>query len=392
MSMEQWVTRTFASDEPATFGYGWISGTASVFLGVLSIFAVLCFRWPEYLVFEEMRGKYPIPVMRAILELSIGLSYLLALLSAMLRRKKVLAVTGILAATIAVLLGGSDVPLGTYSGQTHVYLGLDWFILTLLVLTLVFVPMERMFPYRATQSVFRRGWVTDMQHFFISHLLVQFITYVTLLPATVLFAWLTGPGLQQLVQSQPLVLQFFEVMLVADPAEYAIHRAFHTSPFLWRFHAVHHSVEHMDWIAGSRLHLLDITLVRGTTFLPIYLLGFSQPAVYAYLLFVSFHAVFLHSNTGFRMGWLEHVIAMPRFHHWHHSSEQEALDKNFALHFPFLDTLFGTKHLPADRWPTTYGVLGYTLPEGWWKQTLWPFQKPARPPHADGGVTPSPVP
>ena len=105
--------------------------------------------------------------------------------------------------------------------------------------------------------------------------------------------------------------------------------------------------------------------------------------MYAYLVFVSFHAVFLHSNTDFRIGWLEHIIAMPRFHHWHHSSEQEALDKNFALHFSFLDALFGTKHLPKGRWPTTYGVLGYTLPEGWWKQTLWPFQRPAKPPHAD---------
>lgn len=384
MSMEQWVTKTFASDEPAGFGYGWISGTLSVFLGALSIFAVLCFRYPEYLVFEELRGKYPIPLMRAILELSIGLSFFLAFLSAMLRRKKVLAVTGILLALIAVALGGSDVPLGQYQGsERHFYLGLDWFILTLLVLTLVFVPMERLFPYRRGQSVFRRGWVTDLQHFFVSHLLVQLITYLTLLPATVIFAWLTGPQLQAAVQSQPLWLQFIEVMIVADLAEYAIHRTFHTTPWLWRFHAVHHSVEHMDWIAGSRLHLLDIVIVRGTTFLPLYLLGFAQPAVYAYLAFVSFHAVFLHSNVGGRFGWLEHVIALPRFHHWHHSSEQEALDKNFALHFPWIDALFGTKHLPRDRWPSTYGVLGYTLPEGWWAQLLWPFKRAgqSKPPH-----------
>lgn len=383
MSMEQWVTKTFASDESARFGSGWISGTLSVFLGALSVFAVLCFRYPDYLVFSELRSKYPVPLMRAILELSIGLSFLLAFISALLRRKKVLAATGILLALTAVLLGGSDVPLGPNNGHRF-YLGLDWFILTLLVLTLVFVPMERLFPYRHDQSVFRRGWITDLQHFFVSHLIVQFITYLTLLPATVIFAWLTGPQLQQWVRAQPLWLQFFEVMLAADIAEYAIHRFFHTS-WAWRFHAVHHSVEHMDWIAGSRLHIVDIVVVRGTTFLPIYLLGFSQPAVYAYLLFVSFHAVFLHSNTGFRIGWLEHVIAMPRFHHWHHSSEAEALDKNFALHFPFLDRLFGTFHLPKDRWPTKYGVLGYTLPEGWWAQLWWPFRRATKPAVADPG-------
>lgn len=374
MPMEQWITRTFASDEPAGFGYGWISGTLAIFLGALSIFAVMCFRWPDLFVFEQLRGKYPVPLMRALLELSIGLSFFLAAISAMLRRAKVLAVAGLLLALVAVAMGGSDVPLGGY-GERRFYLGLDWFILTLLVLTAVFVPMERLIPNRREQSVFRSGWVTDLQHFFVSHLLVQMLTYLTLLPATVIFAWLTGPALQEAVQSQPLWVQFIEIMIVADLAEYAIHRGFHTTPWLWRIHAVHHSVEHMDWIAGSRLHLLEIVIIRGGTFMPLYLLGFSQPAVYAYLAFVSFHAVFLHTNTGFRLGWLEHVIAMPRFHHWHHSSEREALDKNFALHFPVIDQLFGTKHLPDGRWPMTYGVLGYTLPEGWWAQLLWPFRK-----------------
>lgn len=387
MSLEAWITKTFANEEPAGFGYGWVSGTVSVFLGVLSVLAVICFRWPEYFVMEEMRGKYPIPLIRAILELAIGLSFFLAFLSAMLRRKKVLAVTGLLTALIAVAMGGADVTPGSF-GDRRFYLGLDWFILTLLVLTAVFVPMERIFPYRREQSVFRRGWVTDLQHFFVSHLLVQLLTYLTLLPATVLFAWMTGPQLQAAVQSQPLWLQFIEVMIVADLAEYAIHRTFHTTPWLWRIHAVHHSVDHMDWIAGSRLHLLEIVIIRGGTFMPLYLLGFAQPAVYAYLAFVSFHAVFLHTNTGFRLGWLEHVIAMPRFHHWHHSSQVEALDKNFALHFPLIDQIFGTKYLPKDQWPTTYGVLGYRLPEGWWAQLLWPFRKDGKaPPSARPPVT-----
>jgi lathosterol oxidase len=195
----------------------------------------------------------------------------------------------------------------------------------------------------------------------------------------VLFAWLTGPELRAAVQSQPLLLQFFEVLVVADVAEYWIHRLFHVVPWLWRFHAVHHSAESMDWIAGSRLHVVDIVVVRGTTFLPVYLLGFSQPAVYAYLLFVSFHGVFLHANVGFRAGAFEHFLAMPRFHHWHHSSEPEAIDKNFAVHFPWIDALFGTKHLPEGRWPAYYGVVGYKLPEGWWPQLLWPFRKAQTP-------------
>ncbi len=378
MSLEGWVTKTFDDDEPSHFGTGWVSGTLSVFLGALSIFAVLCLRYPALLVSAEARSHYPLPLIRAVLELMIGLTFLLGFVSAVLRRRRVLAVTGMSSALVAVLLGGAHAPLGEF-GQSRFYLGLDWFVLTLLVLTSVFVPMERLFPFRTGQSVFRRGWVTDLSHFFVSHLGVQLLTYLTLLPSTVLFAWLTGPGLRAAVQSQPAWLQFFEVLVVADLAEYWIHRLFHVVPWLWRFHAVHHSAESMDWIAGSRLHVLDIVVVRGTTFLPVYLLGFSQPAVYAYLLFVSFHGVFLHANVGFRAGAFEHVLAMPRFHHWHHSSETEALDKNFAVHFPWIDQLFGTKHLPEGRWPERYGVVGYTLPEGWWPQLLWPIRKAQTP-------------
>jgi lathosterol oxidase len=314
---------------------------------------------------------------RVILEVTIALTFLLALISGVLRRRKVLAIAGLALAWLAMLLGGPEVALGAV-GQTHFYLGLDWFVLELLLLTLIFVPLEKLMPYRADQSVFRKGWVTDLQHFFVSHLFVQLLTYLTLWPATIFFAGLTGPGLHQWVQSQPLWLQALEVMVIADLSEYIIHRLFHVVPWLWRFHAVHHSVEHMDWIAGSRLHLVDIVVIRGFTFLPLYLFGFAMPAVYAYLLLVSFHAVFVHANVRYRLGAYENFFGMPRYHHWHHSSQPEAIDKNFALLFPWIDRLFGTQYLPDGQWPSRYGVIGYKLPEGWWLQTLWPFQRPQK--------------
>lgn len=372
MSLEQWAARTLGRD--ADGAAGWACGVLSVFLGALCVFAVLCFKYPGLLVMAELRGAYPQPVMRAILELAIGLAFLLGFASALLRRRKELALAGLALTWLAVLLGGADVPLGA-AGEGRFYLGLDWFVLSLLGTTLVFVPLERLWPLRREQGVFRPGWVTDLQHFLVSHLLVQVLTYLSLFPATVLFAALTGPALQEWVRSQPLWLQVIEILVVADLAEYAIHRLFHTVPWLWRFHAVHHSVGQMDWIAGSRLHLVDIVLTRGFTFLPVYLLGFDQPAVFVYLVIVAFHAVFLHANVGVRAGWLEQCIALPRFHHWHHSSQAEALDRNFALHFPWIDRLFGTLHLPAREWPHTYGVLGYKLPEGWWPQFLWPFRR-----------------
>jgi lathosterol oxidase len=218
--------------------------------------------------------------------------------------------------------------------------------------------------------------VTDGAYFLFSHLLVQISTLLTLAPATVWLAWARRPEIGRLVASQPALLQFFEIVLVADLAEYAIHRLFHRVSKLWRFHEVHHSSREMDWLAGSRLHLVDVVLTRGFTFLPVHLLGFDRVPVVCYLAFVSVHAVFIHANVRLRFGWLERWLVTPHFHHWHHSAEPEAVDKNFAVHFPWIDRLFGSFHAPADRWPAAYGVEGDRVPDGYAAQLVFPFRSP----------------
>ena len=109
----------------------------------------------------------------------------------------------------------------------------------------------------------------------------------------------------------------------------------------------------MDWLAGSRLHLVDVAVTRGLTYVPIYLLGFSEAPLFAYVAFVSIQATFIHANVRFRFGPLAWMLATPQFHHWHHGAEHEAVDKNFAVHLPVIDWLFGTFHLPKDRWPAS---------------------------------------
>jgi lathosterol oxidase len=146
-------------------------------------------------------------------------------------------------------------------------------------------------------------------------------------------------------------------------------------PFLWPFHAIHHSVEEMDWLAGSRLHLVDVILTRGLTYVPIFVLGFSRPALVLYVFLVAAQATFIHANVRWEFRPLRRLVATPAFHHWHHSSEEEALDKNFAVHTPLWDLLFGTYYLP-DRWPAQYGLSrGRRVPVGWARQLLHPFTR-----------------
>jgi lathosterol oxidase len=372
MSLDDIVARAFDDHEPTRVGSGWLSGTASVFLGTLALGAVACFYWPALLTSPDVRALLPMPAVRTILQLVIGLGFLLGLLSALLRTRKVLGLTGIAMALAAGLAGGGNIPVEGAVPTVPVYLGLDWFLLNILLLAVLFVPLERLWPLRA-QSVFRPQWTTDGVYFFVSHLLVQMSTLLTLMPARVLFGWAVNPAVQAAVQSQPAALQFLECAIVADLTEYTVHRFFHKTTWLWPFHAVHHSATSMDWLAGSRLHVVDVVLTRGLTFVPLFVLGFDTGPLYAYLVFVSVHAVFIHANVSWRFPrWVEALVVTPRFHHWHHAIEREAIDRNFAVHFPWIDKLFGTYYGPAGQWPSGYGIEGHPVPEGYLKQLVYP--------------------
>jgi len=144
-------------------------------------------------------------------------------------------------------------------------------------------------------------------------------------------------------------------------------------PFLWRFHSIHHSSEALDWIAGSRSHFVDDTLVRGFILVPM-MLAFSQTVILVYLVFVTLHATWTHCNTRLNVKWLEPFLVMPRYHHWHHTSQKESIDKNFAIHFPWIDRLFGTYYYP-DHWPEKYGLDSELIPDGFIRQTYQPFFK-----------------
>ncbi len=372
-ALDRWFDRVFGDDEPGRLGTGWLSGTASVFLGLLGLLSVLVLWFPEWLTTPRFRGLYPLPLVRALIQVVIVAAFVAGCLSLLLRRRKVLGLTGGALSVLAAVLGGGGVDLPD-SVAPRPTLGLDWFVLNLFLLALLFVPLERFFPRLPEQSSFRLGWTTDSLHFFMSHLLVQVLSFLILLPAVTVSRFLEPEGLAAAVRALPLGVQFLAAILVADLAQYAVHRAFHQVPLLWRFHAIHHSSRDLDWLAGSRLHVVDAVATRALVLVPLQLLGFAEPALYAYLVFVSFHAVFIHANVRFAFGALEKLLVTPRFHHWHHAAAPQARDRNFAVHLPWLDRLFGTTHFPRNAWPDRYGIAGDPVPEGYLDQLAYPFR------------------
>ena len=133
----------------------------------------------------------------------------------------------------------------------------------------------------------------------------------------------------------------------------------------------------MDWLAGSRMHLVEIVLTRAMVLLPLVVLGFSQGAINAYVILVGLQAVLAHANLGLRFGWLEQVLVLPRYHHWHHARDPAYSDANYAIHLPLVDRLMGTFRLPRDgSWPSDYGVLDPgSVPEGIVQQHLLAFRR-----------------
>lgn len=356
------------------------AGVASGLLGALCVLGELCFLLPDLLVTRDALPFYKahIGVFRGILQGSILTTFALGALSVALLRTKTHGLLGIALASIALLMGGAEAE-AVDVGQRSLSAGLDYFVLELLVLGLLFIPLERAFALRE-QRIFRAGWQTDLKHFFVSHAGVQLLSFAAMIPAQAFFAWTLQLDFQRRVASQPVWLQFAEILLVVDFMTYWVHRAFHQLPWLWSFHAIHHSSRELDWLAGSRMHPVDVIVTRAAAFLPVFVLGFAPAALYAYLAFVSIHAVFIHANLRWRFPGVRWVLATPEYHHWHHTSDEEGLDKNFAGFLPLWDLVFGTAHQPA-YWPKNYGTVKFQPPEDYAGQLAYPFKRRSATPY-----------
>jgi lathosterol oxidase len=343
-------------------------------LGLLSILGVLCFHFPEALTSRDFRAVYDESFARQLLLLGIVAAFLLGVTAILRDRNRQVALVGVGSATLAVLLGGASVHFDPIEATPY-SLGLDWFVISLLFSTMVFVPLERSFRVRE-QSPLRPGWRTDIGYYFISHMLVQFILIAVTSSTATMDALVANETLKQAIQSLPLWLQFLLAVFCADLFQAGLHRMYHNIPALWRFHAVHHSARHMDWLAGSRIHLLEILLTRIAVLTPLVLLGIAAPALNAYIILVGIQAVLAHANLRWNFGWLEYVLVTPRYHHWHHARHADYIDVNYAIHLPLVDMLMGTfKRPPASAWPEEYGVMKLeTVPNGILAQTLMPFR------------------
>lgn len=252
----------------------------------------------------------------------------------------------------------------------------------LALLAAIFIPIERMFAARRSPVV-RPQIGVDLVWYFINAIVPA---AVLALPAAALAQLLQGAdplGLYTTVAALPLWERLLGAFLINDFGGYWVHRWQHHNAWAWRFHAVHHSAEHIDWLVNSRAHPIDMVIGRLGGLVLIYLLGFAQvegagfdPVVAWVAIGSTVWSFLLHANVRWRFGPLEWLVALPAFHHWHHSNDANR-DRNFAAVFPFYDRLFGTLYLPPTL-PTVYGIDGHVA-ASLTGQLLDPLRGPVRP-------------
>ena len=265
----------------------------------------------------------------------------------------------------------------------------------LAILVAIFVPLERLFSAHP-QKVFRKGIVVDLAYYFLSSLVPAILLSVPIS----LLAWAVHQAVPGSVlaasASWPLWARALAGLVAGEVGYYWAHRWSHEIPFLWGFHAIHHSAEEVDFLVHTRVHPVDLVFGRFCSLAPLYVLGLGGPigsggslVPILVSLIATVWGFFIHANLRWRFGPLEWLIATPAFHHWHHTLNGPR-NRNYASTLPWLDRIFGTHHLPRDAWPTAYGIKA-KVPDSLAGQLAYPlFKAPTRPDRV-ASADPTPV-
>ena len=252
---------------------------------------------------------------------------------------------------------------------------------TLLLVGVLFTILSRISPCNPTQPLWRKDSLTDIVYYLVSPFLQQV--------GRIVFIALASTGLHHLFSDDtlqgyfttgygvmgrlPMWQQAAIVFILSDIMLYWLHRWFH-SKRMWRWHAIHHSSKQIDWLSTHRFHFVNTWLSFTLVDVTMLVLGFSPEATACMATFNTLYSAMVHANLSWTFGPFKYIFASPVFHRWHHTTQKEGLDKNFAPTFPLLDVMFGTFYMPEGKLPQRYGVLGADIPDSFLGQLDWPFK------------------
>jgi len=241
--------------------------------------------------------------------------------------------------------------------------------ISILFLLLVFVPMEKVFPAKPHQKILRPSWLLDLCFFLGQYILWGALALWVLSYFRIYLQDIVPLEFRQAVSRQSWYLQVLEVVLLSDFIIYWGHRLQHKVGFLWRFHKVHHSAEHLDWLAAHREHPIDSIYTIGLINLPAFVFGFPLETLAGLIAFRGIWAIYIHSNVRLPIGPLRMLIGAPELHHWHHDLDRKA--GNYGNISPLMDICFGTYVCP-DHEPEKFGI-DEKFPKHYVGQMIYPL-------------------
>lgn len=248
-----------------------------------------------------------------------------------------------------------------------------------LIAAIIFIPLSMLFAANRSQPIVHKGQLIDTLYTFFSPLFIyapagkMIGTFLlTTFYSVATMNLLKAEGLP-LFAKLPLWFQVILILMILDFIQYWVHRLFHTK-YLWRFHAIHHSAVHVDWLTSARFHPVNLLVYSTLVFYIVYMMGFSPKAWILPTLFSIIYSPLVHANLNWTYGPFRYLLASPIFHRWHHTYPTEGGNKNFAPNFPLLDVIFGTYYDPKDKKPDICGLDNESIPENIINHLLYPIQ------------------
>jgi sterol desaturase/sphingolipid hydroxylase (fatty acid hydroxylase superfamily) len=254
----------------------------------------------------------------------------------------------------------------------------------LVAISLGFVVLERLIPWRRGQPLLRAGLVRDLGFLaWNGHLFSLLTAGVNGWLAAQATGLLQGAGLRlgvSPIAAWPFWAQVVAFLVVGDFLQWCVHNLLHRVPALWTFHKVHHAITTMDFIGNFRFHWMEIVVYRSLLWLPLALLGASGEAAFVVAVVSTVWGDLNHANLNLGLGPLGYVLNSPRMHLWHHDqSDENGTAKNFGIVLSLWDFLFGTAYWPRNRSPRALGYPGIEeMPQGLLGELVWPLSR-ARP-------------
>ena len=254
-------------------------------------------------------------------------------------------------------------------------------LLWLAVFFVLFGVLSRFMPCNAGQRWKRPGLLTDITYYLVMPVLNRLAGVIFIAAGiALLFHGASQESINDYLKNGygtlsqlPLWLQAALVVIISDIYLYWAHRWFHGRT-MWRFHAIHHSPKQVDWLSTYRFHFVNSFLAFALIDSLMLLAGFSPAAVTLMATVNMIYSAMVHANLNWTFGPFKYLFASPVFHRWHHTTQTEGLDKNFAPTFPLLDVIFGTFYMPEGKVPQEYGIRGEQIPENFFTQLVWPFR------------------